>query len=70
MSNNLGRLNCRICGRSIYFPLAEAAMEDGERLIELTCSRGHTDSYWDIAAEKLDEVLPHTEMSRAAVIGF
>ncbi len=45
-------------------------MEDGERLIELTCSRGHTDSYWDIAAEKLDEVLPHTEMSRAAVIGF
>lgn len=70
MSNDLGRLECRICGRSIYFPLSEVPLINGERLIELTCSRGHTDSYWDVAAEKLENVGPHTEMARAAVVGF
>jgi hypothetical protein len=70
MSHDLGRLECRICGRSIYFPVAEVAMQNGERLIELTCSRGHTDSYWDIETEKLAETVPHTELSRAAIIGF
>jgi hypothetical protein len=70
MSNDLGRLECRICGQSIYFPLAEAAMQNGERLIELTCSRGHSDSYWDIESEKLAPVGPQTELVRAAVAGF
>jgi hypothetical protein len=70
MSNDLSRLACRICGRSIYFPVAETAMTNGERLIELTCSRGHTDSYWDIETEKLEPVGPHAEMSRMAVVGF
>jgi hypothetical protein len=70
MSNDLGRLECRICGRSIYFPLAEVAMINGERLIELTCSRGHSDSYWDIEAEKLEKVAPTAELARAATVGF
>jgi hypothetical protein len=70
MSLDLGRLECRICGRSIYFPLSEVAMKNGERLIELTCSRGHSDSYWDVETRKLEEVGPHTEMARVAVVGF
>jgi hypothetical protein len=70
MISELGRLECRICGRSIYFPLSEVAMKDGERLIELTCSHGHSDSYWDIESEQLQEVGPHTERSRAATVGF
>jgi hypothetical protein len=70
MSNDLGRLQCRICGRSIYFLPAETAMINGERLIELTCSKGHTDSYWDIESEKLELVGPHTEQSRFATVGF
>lgn len=45
-------------------------MKNGERLIELTCSRGHTDSYWDVEAEKLEAVGPRTELARAAVVGF
>lgn len=70
MSNDLGRLMCRICGRSIYFPVADPATKDGERLIELTCSRGHTDSYWDVESEKLEPQGPHAEMSRMAAVGF
>jgi hypothetical protein len=70
MSDILGRLECRICGRSIYFPLSDVDLKDGERLIELTCSRGHSDSYWDIQNEKLGDVVPHAETSRAAVVGF
>jgi hypothetical protein len=71
MLHDLGRLECRICGRPIYFPLAETEMKDGERLIELTCSRGHTDSYWDIETQKLPELAaPQPEFARAAVIGF
>jgi len=70
MSHDLGRLECRICGQSIYFPLAETAMQNGERLIELTCSRGHSDSYWDIESEKLEPVGPHAERARFAGVGF
>ena len=70
MSDDLGRLECRICGRYIYFPLEEAAMKDGERLIELTCSRGHTDSYWDIQTSKLGQIEPQAELMRVAVGGF
>ncbi len=70
MSNNLARLECRICGQSIYFPRAEAAMKDGERLIELTCSRGHSDSYWDIEAEQLEPSVPKAERAQAMTVGF
>ena len=70
MSNDLGRLECRICGQSIYFLRAEAEMIDGERLIELTCSRGHSDSYWDVSAESLEPLAPHAESARAAAVGF
>jgi hypothetical protein len=70
MSKDLGRLECRICGRSIYFPPAETAMMNGERLIELTCSKGHTDSYWDVESEQLEKVGPHAEQARFASIGF
>jgi hypothetical protein len=70
MSNDLGRLECRICGRSIYFPIAETAMINGERLIELTCSQGHTDSYWDIESEKLEPVGPHAQAARVVAVGF
>jgi len=70
MSNDLGRLECRICGQSIYFLLAETAMNNDERLIELTCSKGHTDSYWDIASQALEHVGPHAEYARVAAVGF
>jgi hypothetical protein len=70
MSNDLGRLECKICGQSIYFLRAESAMQNGERLIELTCSRGHTDSYWDVETESLEHIAPHAEMARAAAVGF
>ena len=70
MSNDLGSLECRICGQPIYFLLAESAMTDGERLIELTCSRGHSDSYWDVESQHLDKVGPHAELARAAAVGF
>jgi hypothetical protein len=70
MSHELGRLECRICGRSIYFPVAATAIEEGGRLIELTCSRGHTDTYPDDESAELGQVSPHTEVARAAVVGF
>lgn len=70
MRNELGRLECRICGRSIYFPLSEVEMKNGERLIELTCSRGHSDSYWDVQAKDFADLRPQSEISRAAVVGF
>jgi hypothetical protein len=70
MSNDLDRLECRICGQSIYFLRAEAEMIDGERLIELTCSRGHSDSYWDIPEESLEPIAPHAELARSVAIGF
>jgi hypothetical protein len=70
MSHDLGRLQCRICGQSIYFPLEGEEMKNGERLIELTCSRGHSDSYWDVETEQLDHVAPHAELDRVAAVGF
>jgi hypothetical protein len=70
MSHDLGRLECRICGQSIYFLRAEAAMQDGERLIELTCSRGHSDSYWDVETESLEQIAPHAEMARVVAVGL
>jgi len=70
MSNDLGRLACRICGQSIYFLPAETAMKNGERLIELTCSKGHTDSYWDVESPILEHVGPHAEPARLAAVGF
>jgi|GEM_PF-3891869 len=66
MNNELGHLPCRICGQSIYFPLADETMKNGERLIELTCSRGHSDSYWDVEAEQLAPETPRAELAIAA----
>jgi hypothetical protein len=70
MSNDFGQLECRICGRAIYFPLTGAVVTSGERLIELTCSRGHTDSYWDVESDKLEVLEPVGELARAAAVGF
>jgi hypothetical protein len=48
MSNGYARFECRICGELVYssIPLEPAAgTPAGDRLVELTCSHGHTDQY-------------------------
>jgi hypothetical protein len=51
MSNGYARFECRICGELVYssIPLEQAAAipaeKSGERLVELTCSSGHSDQY-------------------------
>lgn len=51
MSNGYARFECRICGELVYssIPLEQAAAipaeKSNERLVELTCSSGHTDQY-------------------------
>jgi hypothetical protein len=51
MSNGYARFECRICGELVYssIPLEQAASipaeKSGERLVELTCSSGHSDQY-------------------------
>ncbi len=70
MSDALGCLECRICGRSVYFIREEEAIQDGQRLIELTCSRGHTDRYFDVDVRSREQGEPRVEMSRAAAVGF
>jgi hypothetical protein len=51
MSNGYARFECRICGELVYssIPLEQAAAipaeKSNERLVELTCSSGHSDQY-------------------------
>jgi hypothetical protein len=51
MSNGYARFECRICGELVYssIPLEQAAgipaEKSGDRLVELTCSSGHSDQY-------------------------
>jgi hypothetical protein len=51
MSNGYARFECRICGELVYssIPLEQAAAipaeKSSERLVELTCSSGHSDQY-------------------------
>jgi hypothetical protein len=51
MSNGYARFECRICGELVYssIPLEQAAGiqadKSGDRLVELTCSSGHSDQY-------------------------
>jgi hypothetical protein len=51
MSNGYARFECRICGELVYssIPLEQAAAipaeKSGDRLVELTCSSGHSDQY-------------------------
>jgi hypothetical protein len=51
MSNRYARFECRICGELVYssIPLEQAtgiaAEKSGDRVVELTCSSGHSDQY-------------------------
>ncbi len=51
MSNGYARFECRICGELVYSSIlleqaaAIPAEKSGDRLVELTCSHGHTDQY-------------------------
>jgi hypothetical protein len=51
MSNGYARFECRICGELVYSSIALEhaagipAEISNERLVELTCSHGHTDQY-------------------------
>lgn len=51
MNNGYARFECRICGELVYssISLEQAAgipaEKSGDRLVELTCSHGHTDQY-------------------------
>ncbi len=53
MSKGYARFECRICGELVYssIPLEQAtgmaAEKSGDRLVELTCSSGHSDQYSD-----------------------
>ena len=51
MSNGYARFECRICGELVYSSIsleqaaAIPAEKSSERLVELTCSSGHSDQY-------------------------
>ena len=48
MSNGYARFECSICGELVYssIPLEPTAGAPvGDRLVDLTCSHGHTDQY-------------------------
>ena len=51
MSNGYARFECRICGELVYSSIrldqvaGIPAEKSGERLVELTCSSGHSDQY-------------------------
>jgi hypothetical protein len=47
MAQQYGRIECRVCGEQVIVPLP-TALQDGKKdrdSHELTCSKGHTDSY-------------------------
>lgn len=69
MSDDLGRIECRICGQSIYFIHDETDVEVSGGFMELTCSRGHTDTYRELQVST-QEVKARVEMSRPAAVGF
>jgi hypothetical protein len=55
MAQQYGRIECRVCGEQVIVPFP-AALPDGNHDCdshELTCSKGHTDSY-DLA--KLESI--------------
>jgi hypothetical protein len=71
MSDGLGQAECRICGRTIFFH-RNNSHEIGEEVIELTCSRGHSDCYFseELSRDELIPVGANDGLSRVAVAGF
>jgi hypothetical protein len=72
MSQQYGRIECRVCGEQVIVPLPALPQDEKKNRdsYELTCSKGHTDSY-DLA--KLESISPKPANSlkvRRAVAGM
>ncbi len=45
MAQQYGRIECRVCGEQVIVPLPVHDGKNDRNPYELTCSKGHTDSY-------------------------
>jgi hypothetical protein len=72
MLQQYGRIECRVCGEQVIVPLPTAT-EDGKadrNSYELTCSKGHTDSY-DLTKMESISSKPATSLKfRRAITGM
>jgi hypothetical protein len=72
MSQQYGRIECRVCGEQVIVPLPNTT-QDGNTdrdSYELTCSKGHTDSY-DLAKLESISSKPASSLKvRRAVAGI
>ncbi len=72
MAQQYGRIECRVCGEQVIVPLS-AALQDGKNDInshELTCSKGHTDSYDLANVESINSKPAGSLRIRRAVTGM
>ena len=67
-----GRIECRVCGEQVIVPLP-AGVQDGRtdgNSYELTCSKGHTDSYDLTSLESISSKPANSLKVRRAVAGM
>ena len=72
MAQEFGRLRCRVCGDQVVVPLfpAERNGNLNDHVLELTCSKGHTDTYDELTVEVIPSKPPLALKSRRAVVGM
>jgi hypothetical protein len=57
MLDGLSRLECNICGQSIYFAVPEeneSFLANQDAVIEVTCPRGHSDRFTHAELEMMN----------------
>jgi hypothetical protein len=72
MAQQYGRMECRVCGEEVIVPLP-APFQDGNdnrSSHELTCSKGHTDSYDLAKVESINSKPAASLKVRRAVTGM
>ena len=72
MAQEFGRLQCRVCGDEVVVPLPpnERNGDVSDPSFELTCSNGHTDTYYEAQIETIPPKPLAALKMRRAVAGI
>ena len=73
MPDGLSRLECSICGQSIYFSVTdenESVDRGQDKFIEVTCPRGHSDRFTAAELRSLDSSGKLEQAHLAAAAAF
>lgn len=73
MGYEYSRFECRVCGEQVFVPVGSPALKEAlqnKQTVELTCPKGHTDSYAVSDLEKMPAPSSKLPKTRRAVAGI